>query len=77
MSQQPTLRGMLYGSDGSLIGRLQPSEPRDPERASGLGAIGCALLAPLPPPTHWPPRPTRMAIAIRLGITRMLLENRA
>jgi hypothetical protein len=27
-------------------------------------------------PTHWPPRLTRMALAVRLGTTRMLLERR-
>lgn len=27
-------------------------------------------------PSHWPPRPTRLSIAIRLGITRLLLERR-
>jgi hypothetical protein len=30
----------------------------------------------LPPPTHWPPRLTRMALAVRMGTTRMLLERR-
>lgn len=30
----------------------------------------------LPPPKHWPPRLTRMALAVRLGTTRMLLERR-
>lgn len=30
----------------------------------------------LPPPKHWPPRLTRMALAVRMGITRMLLERR-
>lgn len=33
--------------------------------------------AVLPPPSHWPPRPTRMCLAVRLGITRILLENGA
>lgn len=33
-------------------------------------------LAQLPPPKHWPPRLTRMALAVRMGITRMLLERR-
>lgn len=28
-------------------------------------------------PTHWPPRPTRLALCIRLGIARMLLERAA
>lgn len=28
-----------------------------------------------PAPTHWPPRPTRMAVSIRLGIARLLLER--
>lgn len=27
-------------------------------------------------PSHWPPRPTRMCLAVRLGITRILLEAR-
>lgn len=27
-------------------------------------------------PTHWPPRLTRMALAVRMGTTRMLLERR-
>lgn len=26
-------------------------------------------------PTHWPPRPTCLCLAVRLGITRMLLER--
>lgn len=30
----------------------------------------------LPPPSHWPPRLTRMALAVRMGTTRMLLERR-
>jgi hypothetical protein len=34
-------------------------------------------LGQLPPPKHWPPRPTRMTLAVRLGITRLLLERRA
>lgn len=28
-------------------------------------------------PTHWPPRLTRMTLAVRLGITRLLLERGA
>lgn len=28
-------------------------------------------------PSHWPPRLTRMALAVRLGTTRMLLERKS
>ena len=37
-----------------------------------VGSIGHEV-----PPTHWPPRINRMCLAVRLGITRWLLEARA
>ena len=47
--------------------------------ARSMQTIQLAELASsgLAKPTHWPPRITRMCLAVRLGITRWLLEARA
>lgn len=44
---------------------------------SGPRIVGRRMETVIAAPSHWPPRPTRLSIAIRLGITRMLLERRA
>lgn len=69
------MRGELRDEHGHLIGLVGEITFRDPEEASGLGTIHCTDV-PQFNPSHWPPRPTRMCLAVRLGITRILLESR-
>lgn len=70
------VRGELRDKQGILIGLVGEITFHDPEKASGLGTIHCTSV-PQFNPSHWPPRPTRMCLAVRLGITRILLEARS
>lgn len=68
-----TLRGEMRDRHGNLLGKLVDAEHREPEKASGLGTIH--YVEALRPPSHWPPRITRLCLSVRLGITRLLLER--
>ncbi|WP_443698599.1 hypothetical protein [Pseudomonas sp.] len=51
----------------------------DPVRANAFERMITSIEQPavLPPPSHWPPRITRLCLSVRLGITRLLLERKA
>jgi hypothetical protein len=70
-----SLRLELRDLHGNVLGKMVDVQHREPEKASGLGTIPCAD-APRPP-SHWPPRITRLCLSVRLGITRLLLERKA
>jgi hypothetical protein len=66
--------------DGTRIGRVTPValEPFDAAKANAFERMITSITPTevLRPPSHWPPRITRLCLSVRLGITRLLLERR-
>lgn len=62
--------------DTELTTLLRCSIDRPDDAVAELASDGRIVALHQFNPTHWPLRPTRLSIAVRLGITRMLLESR-
>jgi hypothetical protein len=69
----------LLQSGPRLVARSMETIEIDRDKALAFERLVTSIAQPavLPPPSHWPPRITRLCLSVRLGITRLLLERKA